>query len=184
MSVHSQKHKEVCSLKTTGFAQVLVQVRESFFGNLDCLGNARRASQSFDVLALKLGMQDDEYTNLIWKNPCTVWSFKKNVYEDHQYNSLWQRKVCFVTGGIQNQLSISQQRTQHLISGKCDEGLGLIFVFITLSWVKRRILFFTVINTDQDIGPLVIMFIHTPIGKYFTALFMCCVLMMGHLIYK
>lgn len=52
-------------MKTTGFAQVLVQVRESFFGNLDCLGNARRASQSFDVLALKLGMQDDEYTNLI-----------------------------------------------------------------------------------------------------------------------
>lgn len=91
---------------------------------------------------------------------------------------------------IQNQLSISKQRTQHVASRKCDKGLGLIFVFITLLWVKRRIIhgfllfFFTVINTDIDLCLLLIMFIHRPICKYFTALLMCCVLMMGHLIYK
>lgn len=86
VSVHSQKTQEVCSLKTTGFAQVIVQARESFFGNLYCPGNGRWASQSFDihVLTLKLQMPDDEYNNIIRENACTARSFQKHVYEEHQ----------------------------------------------------------------------------------------------------
>lgn len=39
---------------------------------------------------------------------------------------------------IQNQLSISKQRTQHVISGKCDKGLRLVFVFIFVVGQKKN----------------------------------------------
>lgn len=44
-------------------------------------------------------MQGDKYNN-IRENPCNARSFQKNICEEHQYNSLCQREVCFAKGGL------------------------------------------------------------------------------------
>lgn len=100
VSVHSQKTKRSVVWKQRGLHKWLWKRRRASWESR----LSGWACQNFDIhiLTLKLQMQDDKYNNIRREKPCSAWAFKKkmSMKNINLINSLCQRNVCFVTGGL------------------------------------------------------------------------------------